>query len=109
MLRRFVIASAVAASALVGSVAAPSARASNVHWNVSIGLPGIGVAVGAPAYGYGYGYAAPVVYGPPAPAYWAPPVVYRPAPVYYGAPVVRPYYRPVVWHGYYGPRYAYRR
>jgi hypothetical protein len=98
MIRRMLIATAIAATALVGAVAAPSANASNVHWNVSIGLPGIGVFGGGPGYGYGYVAPAPVYVAPPVPAYY-------PAPAYYPVPVVvaprvygpvyRPYYRPV--------------
>ena len=112
MIRHLLATSAIAATALVGTLAAPSANASNVHWNVSIGLPGI-VLGGGP----GYGYVAPApVYVRPAPVYVAPPpVYYPPAPIVYAAPVVyprvyaAPYYRPVyhpVYHG--GYRY-YRR
>lgn len=109
MIRRMLVASAIAATALVGAVAAPSANASNVHWNVSIGLPGL-VVGGGP----GYGYVAPApVYYPPAPVYVAPPApAYYPAPVVYRAPVVypyprvyAPYYRPVYYGGY---RYYHR-
>ena len=69
MIRRMLAVSAVAATALVGTLAAPPAEAAHVA--VSIGLPGIGIAIGAPyAYGYGYGgygygYVAPrPVYAP---------------------------------------------
>ena len=106
MIRRKVVA-AVAATALIGACIAPAASAGSVHWNVSIGLPGVGVAVGAP--GFAYVAPAPVVVAPP--VFVAPPapVYFRPAPVLYPAPVVHPYYRPVRWSGYYRPGYVYRR
>jgi hypothetical protein len=115
MIRRMLVASAIAATALVGLVAAPSASASNVHWNVSIGLPGL-VVGGGP----GYGYVAPApVYVPRAPVYVAPPppVYYPPAPVYFGAPVVyrapvvypRPYYAPYYRPAYHGGYRHYHR
>lgn len=111
MFRRILAVTAILAVSSTAAFVAPSAQASNVRWNVSIGLPGVGIAVGAPRYVGGYiaprpVYAAPrAYYGPPAyPAYY-------PAPAYYSAPVVVPRhvyrtdYRPV-----YGPvRYpAYR-
>jgi hypothetical protein len=78
--------------AVAGTLGAGLAQArSDVHWSVSIGLPGI--VVGGPAY-----LGAPVY--APAPLYSAPPVVYEPAPVYvpapaygygYGASYARPY------------------
>jgi hypothetical protein len=113
MIRRMLVASAIAATALVGAVAAPSANASNVHWNVSIGLPGL-VVGGGPGYGYvapapvyvrpAPVYVAPAYVAPPPPVYVAPaPVVYR-APVVYARPYV-PYYRPVYHAGY---RYYHR-
>ncbi|MEO8847303.1 MAG: hypothetical protein ABI440_01550 [Casimicrobiaceae bacterium] len=103
MIRRMLAVSAVAATALVGTLAAPSAEAAHVNWNVSIGLPGIGVALGAPygyGYGYDYGYVAPrPVYYYPAPAYgyYRPPIVV-PRPVY--VPYrggYHPAYRPDYW------------
>jgi|SoiMethySBSTD1v2_1073268.scaffolds.fasta_scaffold221351_3 hypothetical protein len=99
MLRRTLTTAALAAAAVVGTLAAPAAQAGNVGWSVSIGAPGIGVTVGQP---YGYGYA---------PAYYGPRAVYAPYRPYYG---YRPYYPPVPYVApvvvpapYYAPRVAY--
>ena len=113
MIRHLLAATAIASTALVGTVAAPAAHASSVHWNVSIGLPGIGVVAGGAGYRYGFVGPAPVYVAPPAPVYYSAPA-YVPEPAYYPAPVVvaprvygpvyRPYYRPV-----YGPVYWHHR
>jgi hypothetical protein len=106
MIRRMVFAVA-ATTALLGAGIAPAASASNVHWNVSIGLPAIGFATGAP--GFGYVGPAPVVVAPP--VFVAPPpaVFFRPGPAFFPAPVVHPYYGPVRWNGYRRAGYVYRR
>ena len=77
MIRRMGFAVA-ATTALLGAGIAPAASASNVNWNVSIGLPGFGLAVGAP--GFGYAGPAPVVVGPPLFIAPPPPVYFRQGP-----------------------------
>jgi len=87
--RKYAFAAALIA---LGTAAAGSAQAADVHWSVGINLPQVGTVISnAPVYHAPrpvYGYPAPVVVYQPAPA-----VVYRPVPVYapryYGPAVIR--------------------
>jgi hypothetical protein len=106
MNRRTVIALALGLGILAAASFAPAARAGNVAWGVSVGVPGFAVSAGQPGYYGGRGY-----YGAPYRPYYRP--WYRPAvvvsPVAYLPPLAYPYYAPapVV----YAPRpitYAYR-
>jgi hypothetical protein len=72
--RSIVVASAVAALAVVGMGFAGAAQArDNVFWSVGVGSPGVSLNVGN----------AQPVYSQPAPVYYQPaPVYYQPSPVY---------------------------
>jgi hypothetical protein len=78
----------LATLALTGTLAAGTARASDLHWSIGLNAPlHSGVSIGTvisngPGYG-GYGYYRPApIYYAPAPVYYGPPAYYRPAPVY---------------------------
>lgn len=95
----------LATLALTGTLAAASARASDVYWSIGLNAPiHPGVSIGTvisngPGYGYGGGYyrPAPIYYSAPAPVYYGAPAYgyydYAPAPVYYSAPRHRQGYR----------------
>jgi hypothetical protein len=100
MIRRTLLATALAAATAAAVTFAPAASAGTA-WNVTIGAPGFVVSAGEPyavapyrpywnhhhRHYYRY-YAPPVAYAP-APVYVPPRVIYRP---YVPAPVYRPYY-----------------
>lgn len=109
MFRR--VSSIVVAAAFLGTAAfaAQPARAGNVSWGVSIGVPGFSMYAGQPAWGWARWPAVrpvgPVVVAAPVvapPVFVAPPVIVRPpvvvAPPVVWRPVVRPWVRPVPDH-----------
>lgn len=104
--RKYAFAAALIA---LGTAAAGSAHAGDVHWSVGINLPQVGTVISnVPVYHAPrpvYGYPAPVVVYEPAPQ-----VVYQPVPqvVYQPEPVYAPrYYGPtVIRSGWVPPRHG---
>lgn len=101
MSRQLILAAALAATAAIGAVLAPTAAAGNVAWSVSIGGPGFAVSAGQP--GWGPGFVGATVAGcgfgcgglavrpvAPAPVFAAPAMIAVPGSAWVVPPMVAP-------------------